>query len=77
VSPFKRFSGVYALYIPRRSGGVVQRTCDCPCDRDSATCGWCLGDHPTHACPRGPRLSVAAVLAFAAEAMGRGGRVWA
>jgi integrase len=27
VSPFKRTSGVYALYIPRRSGGVVQRTC--------------------------------------------------
>lgn len=27
MSPFRRASGVYALYIPRRSGGVVQRTC--------------------------------------------------
>jgi integrase len=27
MSPFKRSSGVYALYIPRRSGGVVQRSC--------------------------------------------------
>jgi hypothetical protein len=47
-----------------------------PCPR-SATCGWCLGDHPTHACPRGPRLSLAAVLASALEAMVRPARGWA
>jgi integrase len=27
MSPFRRASGVYALYVPRRSGGVVQRSC--------------------------------------------------
>lgn len=27
MSPFKRASGVYALYVPRPQGGVVQRSC--------------------------------------------------
>jgi len=40
-------------------------------------CGWCLGAHPTHACPRGPRLSVASVVAFALAAMTRPAKVWA
>jgi hypothetical protein len=40
------------------------------------TCGWCLGTHPTHACPRGPKLSVRSVVAFVVAAMGRPARGW-
>jgi hypothetical protein len=48
-------------------------------DRPSAsdtTCGWCLGAHPTHACPRGPKLSVRSVVAFVFAAMERPARGW-
>jgi hypothetical protein len=62
-----------------RSGSQPSRrvlACDSPCDCGNTTCGWCLGDHPTHGCPRGPKLSVGAVVAFALEAMARPARGW-
>jgi cytochrome c553 len=31
----------------------------------ATVCGWCHESHPITACPRGPRLSAASVLAFA------------
>ena len=42
----------------------------------SATCGWCLGAHALRDCPWRPRLSLAAVLAFAATALLRPTREW-
>ena len=57
---------------PRRSAKSVDARVT-----PESVCGWCLGAHPTAGCPRGPRLSMGAVVAFAVEAMGRGGRVWA
>jgi hypothetical protein len=40
-------------------------------------CGWCGAAHPITACPWGPRLSLASVLAFVAAAMSRPAREWA
>jgi hypothetical protein len=40
-------------------------TVDAGVDAVTRICGWCHGPHPITACPRGPRLSAASVLAFA------------
>jgi hypothetical protein len=69
---------VYDVAAPTNGGVLTPRSAaSVDATVTPNTCGWCLGDHQTHACPRGPKLSVRSVVAFALEAMGRPARGWA